>query len=1129
MTRKIAATLKETRFTTPDAVEQALAEAGEIQRADLQKALEVLLELPTSASESYRLGCAFFVGAVKRFPDRALFAPLARALPKAPHPAVREAILRALPLVNNVGDHGLLVQQLHAEKDEARANALKVLEKLAVGPTFEALCADFRTGGHAAPVKALGDVARAFGVRAVPVVAAAMASSDPRVVAAGFEVATQQIELPGFDRSALWMAAKARVRDANEAIASAAISCAGAIAVDDGAYLEVIAPVLEDASVPTVCAALRGMKRFPTTRVLAALEARLLRGPVRVSVAALQTLQDIATDEVIPPLVAALGHRRLAVRTEAVKVLKQLAASTQIDIARAVLWLLRSRNSEVRRMASEVLSAMRTSAPSLWPRLVGFIRDEDWWVRERLADALVPMAGAQLIPHLVPLLDDDNAGVRRFATATLGRVGDAAGLGALLVRARDDHDWLVREAAVRSIGNIGDARAVPYVVKLMATPGLEVACLEVLTASRRDDGAGEIPGLLARPERDVRMAALRYVAAIDARAMADELVLRLADPDADVARLAGATLRQWEYGGNSDPELEEADRVLAQLLRQVVQGDASDLILISGQPAFMKRHGKIERLTSRELTAENVYDLVAPLLSPEQVELLGHKTDVDFSHENRRVGARFRVNVLQGEHGLGAVFRVVKNEVRPLRELGVPAVVETFAELPSGLVLLGGPPGAGKSTTLAGLINAINQSTARHIVTIEDPIEGLHRPVKSVITQREVGVHTSSYASALRSALRQDPDVILVGELRDLETISFAVAAAETGHLVFGTVHAVAADSCVERLISAFPSERHAQIRTMLSDVLRAVVCQHLLPRTDGGRALACEVMINTEAIANLIRKGQSHQIASTMVLGRELGMQLMDDQLAELVALGRVDIIDANVKARDKSRFPVPDDAPLARSAGTGPPSTVVAQPLVKPAPAAAAPSAPTPATARPVMPGAAAKTAGAPVPAPLPTSTLTPATARPLAAAASSPAAARTPPPAPRASPPAQPPPVRPPPARPTPAAPPAAPSPRAAPPPQASGAGRVERVVIKRPALAPGAARPATPAAAPTATPPPTIMVTPELDLDELRALSADTIDGVNLSQEGFDGDTARLPTLGDADGQPPPPKVPGKGGR
>ncbi|OGQ25346.1 MAG: hypothetical protein A2138_02280, partial [Deltaproteobacteria bacterium RBG_16_71_12] len=895
MSRKIAATLRETRFTSPEAVDAALAEAGEIARADVQKALEVLLELPPSSSDPYRLACAFFVGAVKCCPDRALFAPLARALPRAPHPLARDALMRALPLVNSVGDHGLLVQLLHADKDEQRAAALKVLEKIAVGPTFEALCADFRTGGHAAPAKALGDVARTFGVRAVTVVAAAMASSDLRVVAAGFEVATQQVELPGFDRSALWAAARARVKDPNEAVAAAAIGCAAAIAVDDAAYLEAVAGVLEEAPVSVVCAALRGMKHFPTARALAALEARLLRGPVRASIAALQTLQDIATDDVIPPLVAALGHRRLAVRTEAVKVLKQLAGSTQIDIARAVLWLLRSRNPEVRRMASEVLSAMRANAPALWPRLVGFIRDEDWWVRERLADALIPMAGAQLIPHLAPLLDDDNAGVRRFATSTLGRVGNAAALGALLVRARDDQDWLVREEAVRAIGNIGDARAVPYLVKLLATPGLEVACLDVLAALARDDARGEIAGLLARPERDVRMAALRYVTVIDAREMGDELALRLADPDAEVARLAGATLRQWEYRGNSDPELEEADRVLAQLLRQVVKSDASDLILISGQPAFMKRNGRIERLTSRELTAENVYDLVAPLLSPEQAELLGNKIDVDFSHENLRVGARFRVNVLQGEHGLGAVFRLVKNDVRPLRELGVPAVVETFANFSSGLVLLGGPPGAGKSTTLAGLINAINQHTARHIITIEDPIEGLHKPVKSVITQREVGVHTSSYSSALRAALREDPDVILVGELRDLETISFAVAAAETGHLVFGTVHAVAADSCVERLISAFPSERHAQIRTMLSDVLRAVVCQHLMPQVGGGRVLACEVLINTEAVANLIRKGQSHQIASTMVLGREVGMQAMDDHLAELVANGRVDVLDAN------------------------------------------------------------------------------------------------------------------------------------------------------------------------------------------------------------------------------------------
>ena len=553
MSRKIAAILRETRFTSAEMADAALLEGGEITRGDVQKALEVLLELPASSGDGYRHACAFFVGAVRRCPDRALFAVIARALGRAAHPVTRDAMVRALPMVNSVGDHGVLVQYLHADKEDVRAAALKVLEKVAVGPTFEALCGDFRAGGHAAPARALAEVARLFQLRAVPVVAAAMASTDQRMVAAAFEVAAQQVDLPGFDRGALWAVARARIRDVNEAIAIAAIACAAAIAVDDAAYLEAVAVALEDAPVPIVCAALRGMKRFPTGRVLAALEARLMRGPVRASIAALQALQEIATDDVIPPLVAALGHRRLAVRTEAVKVLKQLAGSTHIDIARAVLWLLRSRSPDVRRMASEVLSAMRANAPALWPRLVGFIRDEDWWVRERLADALIPMAGAQLIPHLAPLLDDDNAGVRRFATAALGRVSDVAALGALLVRARDDDDWLVREEAVRAIGKIGDARAVPYLVKLLATAGLEVACLDVLGALKRDDARAEIAALLARPERDVRMAALRYVAVIDAREMASELALRLSDPDADVARLAGVTLREWEYRGNSDP------------------------------------------------------------------------------------------------------------------------------------------------------------------------------------------------------------------------------------------------------------------------------------------------------------------------------------------------------------------------------------------------------------------------------------------------------------------------------------------------------------------------------------------------------------------------------------------------
>ncbi len=254
---------------------------------------------------------------------------------------------------------------------------------------------------------------------------------------------------------------------------------------------------------------------------------------------------------------------------------------------------------------------------------------------------------------------------------------------------------------------------------------------------------------------------------------------------------------------------------------------------------------------------------------------------------------------------MGAVFRLIRSILPKLQDLGLPPVVASLADLQNGLVLVGGATGSGKSTTLAALIDHINRSSARHIITLEDPIEVVHSWSASIINQREVGAHTGTFAAALRSTLRQDPDVMLVGELRDLPTISFAVSAAETGHLVFGTIHTVSAAGTVDRLINAFPAGQQDDIRSVLAGNLRAVVCQHLLPRADGnGRCLATEVMLNNDAIANLIRKGKTFQLPSVIATSREQGMQLMDVELLRLAREGVISVDEAYARALNKKDF---------------------------------------------------------------------------------------------------------------------------------------------------------------------------------------------------------------------------------
>ena len=292
------------------------------------------------------------------------------------------------------------------------------------------------------------------------------------------------------------------------------------------------------------------------------------------------------------------------------------------------------------------------------------------------------------------------------------------------------------------------------------------------------------------------------------------------------------------------------------------------------------------------------------ILTESQRQVFETRNDLDFAYEIPQVG-RFRVNLLRQHKGVGAVFRLLPSRLYTLEELGLPQVVYSLVRLEQGLVLVTGPTGSGKSTTLAAIIDHINQESDKHIVTIEDPLEFIHPNKKSLVTQREVGAHTTSFAAALRAVLREDPDIILLGELRDLETISLAITAAETGHLVFGTLHTRTAASTVDRLIDVFPPEQQSQIRTMLAETLKGVIAQQLLVRADGqGRVIAVEILVGTTALANLIREGKTYQIPSLIQTGRREGMQTMDQAILELLRSKQITPQEAYRKAVDKDIY---------------------------------------------------------------------------------------------------------------------------------------------------------------------------------------------------------------------------------
>ena len=328
---------------------------------------------------------------------------------------------------------------------------------------------------------------------------------------------------------------------------------------------------------------------------------------------------------------------------------------------------------------------------------------------------------------------------------------------------------------------------------------------------------------------------------------------------------------------------------MTDLLREACARQASDLHLSSGEPPLCRVHGDLQRMEHPVLDAAGVLALVHQVMSEAQQETLANEHDVDFACEVPEVG-RFRVNAFVHSRGPGAVLRSIPTVVPALEDMGMPSILKELCTRERGLVLVTGPTGSGKSTTLAAMVDEVNRTWDGHILTVEDPIEFVHTPKRCLVNQREVGRHTHSFATALKSALREDPDVILIGELRDLETIALALTAAETGHLVFGTLHTSSAPKTVDRIIDAFPAEQQSQIRTMLSESLEAVIAQTLVKKKGGGRVAACEILIGVPAVRNLIREGKLHQIPSMMQTGQRVGMQTLDMAFTELVKRGLIE-----------------------------------------------------------------------------------------------------------------------------------------------------------------------------------------------------------------------------------------------
>ncbi len=949
---------KAASWKAPDEIEDFVAAAEAPQAPELLKLLDIVSgKAPDAGVQRSRL--VVFARLIDKNPDKALFAPLVKAL-KSAEPSLRTTLAALLPKVNSATEHAALVDYLRSTDAGLRATAARALQQLGGSRTiFDLLTRAAGEPGFAGRVEAL-DVLVAFARhQAIPALQATLVVGAPAEKLHALKHLGNAAVMSKDPAAAL--KAIAPLLDAQkqpEPVVIQAILSFSALSTEDD-WFEYVGIFLDADGVGMVKAAVDGLRRFTSARVMATLERKMRAGPRAIRIAVLNALEAIGTDAVLPPLVDALAHKQIPVRNRAAEVLKQLSIAGKLDVSRTIIWLLRSHDVNVRRMATEIIRSVADPDQQLWPKLMGVLRDEDWWVRERVMDALIELGGQRLTPHIVPLLADPNDVIRRFAVSVLGRAKDPKSLRSLVQTASQDPDWWVKETAVEAVASINDARAVPYLLHIMtADADLQPVCIQALIDMGAKTAAPQVAPLCGSESVDVRHLAVKFLDKFDCSEHAQAVAKLHDDPHLKVRAAARELITRWRITAQGQSH---AVALLDRLLIQLAQQEGDDLIVASGKPVFIKKVGRVTPMIPGPLAEEQVRALLLPHLSTEQMIALQALQDVDYSHEVKSEGLRFRANIFNQLGGISGVFRRIRGQLPEFEKLGLPPLVRTFGDLKNGLVLVGGPTGSGKSTTLAALIDYINRTSSRHIISLEDPIEVLHKRKQSLVNQREVGAHTRSFAAALRSTLREDPNVILVGEMRDLPTIEFTVVAAETGHLVFGTVHTVSAATTVDRITSAFPPGQQQQVRSTLADSLRAVVCQYLMKEKNGpGRVLAVELMVNNEAVSNLIRKGKAFQLPSVISTSREQGMQLMDTDLMRLAREGKISAGDAYVKAVSKKDFePLVDEeekaaqqkrAPVFKQAAasaagvpqpvprTAPPAAAV-QPVPRPAVAAARP----------------------------------------------------------------------------------------------------------------------------------------------------------------------------------------------
>ncbi|MEA2163048.1 MAG: twitching motility protein PilT [Thermoanaerobaculia bacterium] len=580
-------------------------------------------------------------------------------------------------------------------------------------------------------------------------------------------------------------------------------------------------------------------------------------------------------------LLPALASGDAGTRTAVLKVLLGIG-----DHAGVIKRYIRFSNTLAGFVRDRALESLRDFGPALVEPVIELLSDPDPDTRSGAMAVASVFDDVRIVPMTIQLLRDDDWWIRISAADTLGRIKDPRAVEPLVAVLADTD---VKLAAIEALGRIGDARALPALGRLLAdpTPDVRIEVMHALKHFKHPQVLIAITGLAQKdPDRDVRAQAVEIL---------DELALKDRTTLAQIEAIRKSALSV--SGTQGEPRLHT-------LLIATRNQGGSDFHLAVGQPPIVRLSSDLLRAQGESFTAEQTEAMLRELLTPAQWTTLETLHQIDFCYVIPQ-GGRYRGNVFFDHRGYNAVFRVIPDQPPTIVELGLPMHLAEIADYHQGLVLICGPSGSGKSTTLAALVNLFNETRKDHVLTMEDPVEFVHPFKNCLVNQREVGTHTGSFARALRAALREDPDVIVIGELRDNESISLALTAAETGHIVLGTLNSTSAPKAIDRILSSFPADEQPQIRASLSESLKYCIAQRLLPAKEGRKQVAAfEVLKGTSNIGTMIRDEKTYQIYSAMQIGRSLGMQTFDEALKDLLRRDQITAETAYLAALKKEEF---------------------------------------------------------------------------------------------------------------------------------------------------------------------------------------------------------------------------------